>query len=232
MAAPGSQTDGTPAPPRDGNAKASASDTTIGKTNAQKTASGSRMNSRMRASVNSRAATRPSRSNSSRRCRPVSDMKTSSSVPWWLTTFGSPSSRDQLLGCVERDDAAVIDNGHPITEHFRLFHVMRGHKDRAAARPNASAAPELPPRLRVEPGGWLIQEQQVRIAGQPAGHRQPLFLSARQLADPAGPLAFELDRCSSSSMAPAVIKRPKQRSVSSTVSLSGSCVSCSWMPRR
>src|SRR6185503_548993 len=37
---------------RDGNARASASDTTIGKPNVQNTASGSRMNSRIRASVN------------------------------------------------------------------------------------------------------------------------------------------------------------------------------------
>src|SRR5688572_10908314 len=54
-------------------------------------------------------------------------------------------------------------------------------------------APQLPPRLRIEPGGRLVEKQQVRIAGQRAGDRQPLLLPARQLAHPARALALETD---------------------------------------
>ena len=121
-------------------------------------------------------------------------MKTSSSVPWWLTTFGWPSARNQRLRLVERDDAAVIDNRDAVAQVFRLFHVMGGHQNRAAARPERfQQRPELPPRLRVKSGRGFIQEQQVRIAGQRTGERQALFLSARQLADAAAALALELD---------------------------------------
>ena len=93
-----------PAPacePAEGNAIAIATDMTIGKRNDQKSASGSRTNSRRRASVSSiermmRSAARCRYS--SRRCRPVSDMKTSSSVPSWTTTFGAPSAATSAFG--------------------------------------------------------------------------------------------------------------------------------------
>ena len=43
--------------------------------------------------------------------------------------------------------------------------------------------PQMPPRLRIEPGGRLIEKQQLGIAHQRAGHGQPLLLAAREAAD-------------------------------------------------
>ena len=47
-----------------------------------------------------------SRRYSSRRCLPVSDMNTSSSVPWCMTTLGAPSAVIELLRRAEGDDRA------------------------------------------------------------------------------------------------------------------------------
>ena len=95
--------------------------------------------------------------------------------------------------------------------------------------------PQLAARLRVEPGRRLVEKQQLGPAGQRAGHRQPLLLSAGQLAAPS---ASRLP--SSSTRARSVVdRRARADRTSGTaaasprrVSLSDSCVSCSWMPSR
>src|SRR5688572_8771507 len=190
--APGCRPTSTSLSARDGNAIASASDTTIGKTKVQKTASGSRMNSRKRASVNctigdemrSLIAQMPS----SQRHEHVLER----SVMGDHLRLAQPG--DQLLRRAERDDASVIDDGHAIAQELRLVHVMGRHQDRAASCAKlVEQPPQLPPRVRIEPGGRLVEKQQVRIAGERAGEREALFLAAGELADTARPLAFELD---------------------------------------
>ena len=52
--------------------------------------------------------------------------------------------------------------------------------------------PELAARLRVEAGGGLVEEQQIGIAHQRAGQRQPLFLPAGEVADAGVALLLEL----------------------------------------
>src|SRR5206468_2916980 len=52
--------------------------------------------------------------------------------------------------------------------------------------------PKLPSRLRVEPRGRLIEEQELRIADERAGHGEPLLLSAGQRAHAAVALLGEL----------------------------------------
>ena len=54
--------------------------------------------------------------------------------------------------------------------------------------------PQVPPRLRIEPGRRLVQKQQLRVAHQRARHRQPLLLPAGEPADARPPLFFELRR--------------------------------------
>ena len=53
--------------------------------------------------------------------------------------------------------------------------------------------PELPPGLGIEPGRRLVEEQEVGIADERAGEREPLLLSPRQRADPRVALFLELD---------------------------------------
>jgi hypothetical protein len=87
--------------------------------------------------------------------------------------------------------------------------------------------------LRIEPRARFVEEQQVRIADECAGDRQPLLLTARELDHPARTLALEFDEGEQLvDRLAAIVERTEQASVSSTVSLSMNCDSCSWMPSR
>ena len=70
---------------------------------------------------------------------------------------------------------------------------MRGQQDSVAGcseRPDD--LPELASRLGVEPGGRLIEEEQLGAVDQRAGDREPLFLPAGQRADAGATLFLEL----------------------------------------
>ena len=78
---------------------------------------------------------------------------------------------------------------------MRLVHVVRRQEDGTTATSiPLEHSPQLPPRLRVETSGGLIQEEQVRPTRERTRDRQALLLSARQLADPRIALGLELDR--------------------------------------
>ena len=71
---------------------------------------------------------------------------------------------------------------------------MRREQHRAAGGTELpDDLPELAPRLWIETGRRLIEEQQVRLADERTGNRQPLLLSARQCDDARAPFFFELD---------------------------------------
>src|SRR6185503_18098195 len=96
---------------RDGNASASASDTMIGNPKVQTTASGSRMNSRIRASVSWTSgrlliAKMPSGFHHEHifEGAVVGD------------DSGLAELRDQLLRRTVRDDAAMVNDGHAVAE--------------------------------------------------------------------------------------------------------------------
>ena len=62
---------------------------------------------------------------------------------------------------------------------------MSGHKDGFATVADAAhQVPDRPPRLRVEPGGQLIQKYHFRIVDQRQSDEQPLFLSTRERHEP------------------------------------------------
>ena len=62
---------------------------------------------------------------------------------------------------------------------------------RPAARNALELLPELEAALRVEPGRGLVEEQDLRIAGERAGDREALALAAGELADARVPLLLE-----------------------------------------
>ena len=127
-------------------------------------------------------------------------MNTSSSVPWCVMTLGSPSVAMSAFGVSSAITLAVIDDGHAVAQPLGFVHVVRGQQDGAALGAEAvEDVPQLPPRLRIEAGRRLVEEQQVGVAGQRAGHRQALLLPARQLADPAACACSRAPRCASSS---------------------------------
>src|SRR5687767_15228898 len=164
-AGPGCRPTSTSPSAPDGNAIASASDTTSGKTNVQNTASGSRMNSRKRASV---SCTSGDETRS-----PIAQMPSCQSHEHVLERsvmgdhFRRAEPGDQFLRRADGDDAAVVDDGHAIAQKLRLLHVMCRHQNRAAARTELiEQPPQLTPRVRVEPGCRLVEKQQVRIRSE------------------------------------------------------------------
>ena len=74
---------------------------------------------------------------------------------------------DQLGRRSLGDDLALVDDRHPVAEPLGLVHVVRRQDDRAAAIAQvANHVPELPPRLRVEAGRRLVQEEDLGVAHQ------------------------------------------------------------------
>src|SRR5688572_13970273 len=117
---------------RDGKAMASASDMTIGNTNAQNTASGSRMNSRNRASVSwtSAAEVRSLIAEVPSRQRHEHVLQR----PMVSDHLGLAEPRNQLFRRSFRNNPPVIDDRHPIAQKLGFVHVMGRHQDGAATR--------------------------------------------------------------------------------------------------
>ncbi len=104
-------------------------------------------------------------------------------------------SGDERAWSIESDDLAAIDDGHAITQQLGFVHVVRRQQDGAAlGSVPRQQVPQLAARLRVEPGRRLVEKQQVGLSHQRAGQREPLLLSAGELADPAGALRVEFDQ--------------------------------------
>src|ERR1700692_920775 len=86
---------------------------------------------------------------------------------------------NQSLWIVKGDDPPMVHDRYPIAQPFRLIHVVGCEYDGAPRLLQAiHHVPQVAARLRIQPGCRLVEEQQLRIAYQGAGHGQPLFLAA------------------------------------------------------
>jgi hypothetical protein len=100
---------------------------------------------------------------------------------------------DERTRRVERDHPAVIHDGDPVAQPLRLLHVVRRQEHRAAVRAEAADhVPQLPARLRIEPGRRLVEKEELRTRHQGARHREALLLPSRELPHPGGALLLEL----------------------------------------
>ena len=96
-----------------------------------------------------------------------------------LLRFGEDLFRRAL-----RDDLAVVHPGEPI-EPARLVHVSGGddHAHHGPTRADRiDQLPELTPRERIDTGGGLVENQQIRIVHQRAAEADFLLHAARELA--------------------------------------------------
>src|SRR5262245_17651622 len=195
--APASMATSTGLLPPPGNAIASVTDIRMGKMKAQKTASGSRMNSRSRASASSMSGCHdPPRSSDTSIVPQVSTSERHEHVlerSLMRDNARRTERRNQFARRAFRHHFAVVHNSDPIAQRFGFIHVMRCQQDGAtAAAKLREQLPELTPRLRIESGRRLIEKQQVRIARQRTGHGKPLPLTSGELSNPASSFRFEL----------------------------------------
>ena len=88
---------------------------------------------------------------------------------------------DQLLRRIAREDLSAMHERDAIAAH-PFVHEMRGHEDRHAllAREIAQQLPEAVARDRIDAGGGLIEDQQLRPVEHRDCEREPLAQAHRQ----------------------------------------------------
>ena len=65
--------------------------------------------------------------------------------------------RNQIARRAERDDLAVVHDGHTVAETLRFLHIVGREQDGSATSlESANDVPQLSARLRIESGGWFV----------------------------------------------------------------------------
>src|SRR5581483_11576459 len=91
---------------------------------------------------------------------------------------------DELARRALRDDATIVEDEHAIAELRRLLHVVRREEHRrAGAVQLAELLPHEVAGLRVEPGGRLVEHEELRPVDERASDRQAPLEAARQRVD-------------------------------------------------
>src|SRR5712692_10165868 len=76
----------------------------------------------------------------------------------------------------------MIDDGDPVAEALGFFNVVRGHENGfLLAAQFLDDVVNLAAHLRIEPGGWFVEEDDLRIVDQGHSPGEALFLAARKL---------------------------------------------------
>ena len=99
--------------------------------------------------------------------------------------LGAPPAGDQVVRGVQGGDRAVDDDGDPVAQRLGLVEVVGGVDDGAALRLEpAQHLPQIAAGLRVERGGRLVEEDQLRVVHERGGDGQALALAAGEVLDP------------------------------------------------
>jgi len=72
-------------------------------------------------------------------------------------------------------------DAHPVPQHVRLVHVVRGQQHRAPLAQRGQQVPQLPPGQRVHACSRLVQNHELGPAADRDGHGQLAALPAREL---------------------------------------------------
>ena len=92
--------------------------------------------------------------------------------------------REQRARRVAGDQRAVVDHREARRQPLGLVHEVRGEQDRLALRDElAQAVPDQVARLRIEPRGRLVEDQEIGVVDQRARERQAPLHAARERAD-------------------------------------------------
>ncbi len=114
------------------------------------------------------------------------------------TTARSLTWRLEGLRCVEGDDSAFVDDGHPLAQRIGLEHVVRREQDRLVLGLQiADHLAHLARPYRIQADRRLVEEEHLRVVQQRAGDVQALHHAARVALDlllPAVGQAHELEQ--------------------------------------
>ena len=89
----------------------------------------------------------------------------------------------QAFGGVLGHDLAALDDQHPVTELLRLWQDMGGQKYRVIPTQFGDQLPHFADLARVQTGGRLVQDDQLRVVHQSLGDAHPLAEAFGQVAD-------------------------------------------------
>src|ERR1700694_2970429 len=96
--------------------------------------------------------------------------------------LGYPPRLDLLRTGIGDQDAA-IDDDYPLGQLVRLLEIVRGQENRLALLGEiANALQEEPSGLDVHANGWLVEKDDLRVAGDGEREVEPLALATGQLA--------------------------------------------------
>ncbi len=101
---------------------------------------------------------------------------------------------DQVPGRALRGEPAVVHHHQPVAQLLGLVHVVRGQDQRdAALLEPEQPVPHHVPGLRVQAGGGLVENQDLRFVDERAGDGQAALQAAGQRVDLALGAVRELD---------------------------------------
>jgi hypothetical protein len=103
----------------------------------------------------------------------------------------------------------VVDDRDVVAEPVGLDHVVGRQQDRRARLAHLlDAIPEEEPRLRVQAGGGLVEEEDLRAVHERAGDEQPLGHAAREVVDVLVLAALQPERRHDLQRSPASLRAP------------------------
>jgi hypothetical protein len=98
---------------------------------------------------------------------------------------GGGDPRNQAGGRVDGDQPAGVEQRQAVAEPLGLLHEVRDqHHGHAPVADALDEVPGVTTRVRVQPGGQLVQDGDLRVADQRQRDRQPLLLAAGELGEP------------------------------------------------
>ena len=87
--------------------------------------------------------------------------------------------QNQGLRRIFRHNLAVIHDGNPLTERFRLLHVVGSqHNCHTLAIETHHKVPQVALGLGVKPRGWFVKKQHLGPVNKRARNRKALQLTA------------------------------------------------------
>ena len=102
----------------------------------------------------------------------------------------------QVCRCTLHENLPVVHDDQPVTEPCCLVEIVGGEDDGISLRPEGPEFfPHQVPGLRVEPDGWLVEDEDIRVIDKRPGKDQAAFHSAGEFLYRDVAFLHKLDEC-------------------------------------